>query len=139
MWNDLYSSLTSSEKINVEVGDVTFSLIVLRHYSSLEVASEYFRSGADKVSIGSDAVYAAEEYLRNRVCMSVIDISSKICLLFFLISFNHFKVKSGKSSLEQISRVYGNQVIVPLNERLYFLLSKQIGSSSPKYYPHLYS
>jgi len=33
--------------------------------SSLEVASEYFRSGADKISNGSDAVYAAEEYLRT--------------------------------------------------------------------------
>ncbi|KAK9083503.1 hypothetical protein Scep_029974 [Stephania cephalantha] len=58
-----------------------------RHYSSLEVASEYFRSGADKVSIGSDAVYAAEAYLRTGV-------------------------KTGKSSLEQISRVYGNQAVV---------------------------
>ncbi|KAI3442652.1 uncharacterized protein J3R85_000890 [Psidium guajava] len=58
-----------------------------RYYSSLEVASEYFRSGADKVSIGSDAVYAAEEYLRTGV-------------------------KSEKSSLEQISRVYGNQAVV---------------------------
>lgn len=38
-----------------------------RYYSSLEVASEYFRSGADKVSIGSDAVYAAEEYLKTKV------------------------------------------------------------------------
>lgn len=38
-----------------------------RHYSSLEVAAEYFRSGADKISIGSDAVYAAEEYLRTGV------------------------------------------------------------------------
>ncbi|EPS59353.1 hypothetical protein M569_15455, partial [Genlisea aurea] len=38
-----------------------------RYYSSLEVASEYFRSGADKISIGSDAVYAAEEYLKTRV------------------------------------------------------------------------
>jgi imidazole glycerol phosphate synthase subunit HisF len=32
------------------------------------VASEYFRSGADKVSIGSDAVFAAEEYLSTGVC-----------------------------------------------------------------------
>lgn len=32
------------------------------------MASEYFRSGADKVSIGSDAVFAAEEYLRTGVC-----------------------------------------------------------------------
>ncbi|KAL8226432.1 hypothetical protein R6Q57_016264 [Mikania cordata] len=38
-----------------------------RYYSSLEVASEYFRSGADKISIGSDAVYAAEEYLKTGV------------------------------------------------------------------------
>lgn len=39
-----------------------------RYYTSLEVASEYFRSGADKVSIGSDAVFAAEEYLCTGVC-----------------------------------------------------------------------
>ncbi|XP_021771636.1 imidazole glycerol phosphate synthase hisHF, chloroplastic-like isoform X2 [Chenopodium quinoa] len=58
-----------------------------RHYTSLEVASEYFRSGADKISIGSDAVYAAEEYLLTGV-------------------------KSGRSSLEQISQVYGNQAVV---------------------------
>ncbi|KAH1154052.1 hypothetical protein AAZX31_18G103200 [Glycine max] len=58
-----------------------------RYYSSLEVASEYFRSGADKISIGSDAVYAAEEYLKAGV-------------------------KTGKTSLEQISRVYGNQAVV---------------------------
>ncbi|XP_039042609.1 imidazole glycerol phosphate synthase hisHF, chloroplastic-like [Hibiscus syriacus] len=58
-----------------------------RYYSSLEVASEYFRSGADKISIGSDAVYAAEEYIKT-------------------------KVKTGKSSLEQISNVYGNQAVV---------------------------
>lgn len=40
---------------------------IYRYYSSLEVASEYFRSGADKISIGSDAVYAAEEYLKTGV------------------------------------------------------------------------
>ncbi|CAK9163925.1 unnamed protein product [Ilex paraguariensis] len=68
-----------------------------RYYSSLEVASEYFRSGADKVSIGSDAVYAAEEYLR-------------------------IGVKTGKSSLEQISRVYGNQaVVVSIDPRRVYL------------------
>ena len=36
-----------------------------RQYSALDVAAEYFRSGADKVSIGSDAVDAAQEYLRT--------------------------------------------------------------------------
>ncbi|KAL2926992.1 Imidazole glycerol phosphate synthase hisHF chloroplastic [Bienertia sinuspersici] len=38
-----------------------------RHYINLEVASEYFRSGANKISIGIDVVYAAEEYLRTGV------------------------------------------------------------------------
>ena len=31
----------------------------------MEVASEYFRSGADKISIGSDAVFAAEAVARS--------------------------------------------------------------------------
>ncbi|MBU0675267.1 MAG: imidazole glycerol phosphate synthase subunit HisF [Proteobacteria bacterium] len=57
------------------------------HYTSLDVASEYFRSGADKISIGSDAVLAVEEYLK-------------------------IGTKTGKTSLEQISRVYGNQAVV---------------------------
>ncbi|CAN0436004.1 unnamed protein product, partial [Scytosiphon promiscuus] len=29
-------------------------------YTAVEVASRYFRAGADKISLGSDAVYAAE-------------------------------------------------------------------------------
>ncbi|KAI4375400.1 hypothetical protein MLD38_013274 [Melastoma candidum] len=70
-----------------------------RYYSSLEVASEYFRSGADKISIGSDAVYAAEEYIRTGV-------------------------KSGKTSLEKISRVYGNQaVVVSIDPRRVYISS----------------
>ena len=55
--------------------------------TSLDVASAYFRSGADKVSIGSDAVYTVEEYLKTGV-------------------------KTGKSSIEQISVVYGAQAVV---------------------------
>ena len=58
-----------------------------RSYTALEVADEYFRSGADKISIGSDAVTIVEEYLK----------SGK---------------KSGKSAIEQISFVYGNQAVV---------------------------
>ena len=58
-----------------------------RRYSALEVAAEYFRSGADKVSIGSEAVLIAEDYLKSGQ-------------------------KSGKSAIEQISRVYGNQAVV---------------------------
>jgi glutamine amidotransferase/cyclase len=58
-----------------------------KHYSALQVAAEYFRSGADKVSIGSDAVYSAEELRRA----------------------GH---KTGKSSIEQISWHYGAQAVV---------------------------
>jgi len=58
-----------------------------RYYSALDVASEYFRSGADKVSIGSDAVYAVEELRRTGT-------------------------KTGKTSIEQIAHVYGNQAVV---------------------------
>lgn len=57
-------------------------------YPALQVASEYFRSGADKVSIGSDAVEAAEQYYANG------------CKL------------SGGTAIEEISRVYGKQAVV---------------------------
>jgi len=56
-------------------------------YTSLEVASEYFRSGADKISIGSDAVYIVERYLETGE-------------------------KTGTSAIEEISRVYGSQAVV---------------------------
>ena len=56
-------------------------------YTSLEVAAKYFRSGADKISIGGDAVLVAEAYLKTGV-------------------------KTGKSAIEEIARVYGNQAVV---------------------------
>lgn len=56
-------------------------------YTALDVASQYFRSGADKISIGSDAVHIAMEYIRTGK-------------------------KTGKTSIEEISRVYGNQAVV---------------------------
>ncbi|KAI9028710.1 hypothetical protein DFJ74DRAFT_499568 [Hyaloraphidium curvatum] len=57
-------------------------------HSALEVAGEYFRSGADKVSIGSDAVYAAEEFYANGQQLS------------------------GSTAIEQIARGYGSQAVV---------------------------
>lgn len=56
-------------------------------YSALDVAARYFRSGADKISIGSDAVYIVEDYLKTGI-------------------------KTGESSIEQISKVYGIQAVV---------------------------
>jgi len=58
-----------------------------RKYSALEVAGAYFRAGADKVSIGSDAVAIVEDYLRTGEA-------------------------TGQSAIEQIARVYGNQAVV---------------------------
>jgi glutamine amidotransferase/cyclase len=58
-----------------------------KYWSALDVASEYFRSGADKISIGSDAVYIVEEFIKSGKA-------------------------TGESSIEEISRVYGNQAVV---------------------------
>ena len=58
-----------------------------RTYTALEVAAKYFRSGADKISIGSDAVLVVERYLQTGR-------------------------KTGKSAIEEIARVYGNQAVV---------------------------
>lgn len=57
-------------------------------YSALEVAGRYFRAGADKVSIGSDAVYASEDYIKSG------------------------GIKTGTTSIETISQVYGVQAVV---------------------------
>ncbi|KAF1931616.1 imidazole glycerol phosphate synthase HisHF [Didymella exigua CBS 183.55] len=56
--------------------------------SALDIATMYFKSGADKVSIGSDAVTAAEDYYAR---------GSKL---------------SGTTPIETISSAYGNQAVV---------------------------
>ncbi|THC95509.1 hypothetical protein EYZ11_005024 [Aspergillus tanneri] len=58
------------------------------HVTALDVATMYFKSGADKVSIGSEAVLAAEEYY---------EAGEKL---------------SGKTAIETISSAYGNQAVV---------------------------
>eukprot|EP01052_Picozoa_sp_SAG31_P032837 SAG31_NODE_3643_length_4030_cov_3.758586_4_plen_595_part_00 len=57
-------------------------------YTALEVASSYFRAGADKVSLGSDAVLIAEEY------------------------YNSGKKTPGTTAIETISYTYGAQAVV---------------------------
>jgi glutamine amidotransferase/cyclase len=70
-----------------------------RTYTALEVASAYFRSGADKISIGSDAVLIVEDYVKT----------GKM---------------TGKSSIEQISEVYGAQaVVISIDPRRVYLSS----------------
>jgi len=59
-----------------------------KSYSALEVADAYFRAGADKVSIGSDAVEAAREYYASG------------------------KKLTGTSAIELISTKYGRQAVV---------------------------
>ena len=59
-----------------------------KEVSALDVAKLYFASGADKVSIGSDAVIAAEEYFANG------------------------RKASGKTGIETISAAYGGQAVV---------------------------
>jgi glutamine amidotransferase/cyclase len=70
-----------------------------RRYSALEVAAEYFRSGADKISIGSDAVSIAEAYCQTGRA-------------------------TGHSAIEEIARVYGNQaVVVSIDPRRVYVTS----------------
>eukprot|EP00429_Kryptoperidinium_foliaceum_P037913 CAMPEP_0176168850 /NCGR_PEP_ID=MMETSP0120_2-20121206/86427_1 /TAXON_ID=160619 /ORGANISM="Kryptoperidinium foliaceum, Strain CCMP 1326" /LENGTH=535 /DNA_ID=CAMNT_0017506587 /DNA_START=228 /DNA_END=1835 /DNA_ORIENTATION=- len=57
-------------------------------WSALEVANRYFRAGADKVSLGSDAVFAAEAFVES---------GGK---------------KTGSTSIETISHAYGAQAVV---------------------------
>ena len=68
---------------------------------ALEVAKLYFESGADKVSIGSDAVTAAEEYYAGG------------------------KKLSGRTAIETISAAYGSQaVVVSVDPRRVFVRSR---------------
>lgn len=80
-----------------------------RKVSALDIASMYFRSGADKVSIGSDAVTAAEDYYAA---------GSKL---------------SGTTAIEQISRAYGNQaVVVSIDpKRVYVASPEAAGAHAP--------
>lgn len=57
-------------------------------FSALDVATMYFKSGADKVSVGSDAVIAAEEY------------------------YSAGEKLTGQSAMELISNAYGKQAVV---------------------------
>jgi len=63
-----------------------------KHYSALDVAGRYFRAGADKISIGSDAVTTVEAYLRRRSQAG--------------------GGADAASPIEEISRVYGAQAVV---------------------------
>ncbi|KAI7834545.1 imidazoleglycerol-phosphate synthase [Kickxella alabastrina] len=63
-----------------------------RVWPAVDVAGEYFRSGADKVSIGSDAVYAAERYWQRLAAgLPALD---------------------GSTAIEQIAARYGRQAVV---------------------------
>jgi imidazole glycerol-phosphate synthase len=71
-------------------------------WSALEVAARYFRAGADKVSIGSDAVYTSEAFLAG---------GGK---------------GNGDSSIEVISRVYGAQaVVISIDPKRVYLSDRQ--------------
>ena len=58
------------------------------HLSALQVAKLYFEAGADKVSIGGDAVLAAEQFYKDG------------------------RTSSGTTAIELISKAYGKQAVV---------------------------
>jgi glutamine amidotransferase/cyclase len=78
--------------------------------SALEVASAYFRAGADKVSIGSEAVYAVERLRRaSGSSGSIIDAENR-------------RGDGGDSAIETIARAYGRQaVVVSIDPKLVYV------------------
>ena len=73
-----------------------------RTVPALEVATLYFKSGADKVSIGSDAVTAAEQYYASN------------------------KTLTRKTAIETISEAYGAQaVVVSVDPKRVYVHSKE--------------
>jgi len=72
-----------------------------RKYTALEVADSYFRAGADKISIGSDAVDSAREFIASG------------------------RQLTGSSSIECISAKYGRQaVVVSVDPRRIYVAEK---------------
>ncbi|KAK0547900.1 Histidine biosynthesis bifunctional protein hisB [Tilletia horrida] len=77
---------------------------------ALEVAAAYFRAGADKVSIGSEAVFAVEELLA-KLPSGVYDPARATDADL-----------SGKTGIETISKAYGAQaVVVSIDPRRVYL------------------
>jgi len=78
-----------------------------KKYSALEVADAYFRAGADKVSIGSDAVEVARAYYASG------------------------KKLTGETSIELISTKYGRQaVVVSIDPRRVYVTDPATSSHS---------
>ncbi|UZJ54676.1 hypothetical protein CBS101457_003996 [Exobasidium rhododendri] len=81
-------------------------------HTAKEVADEYFRAGADKVSIGSEAVFGVEELLARGQNSDPSSIDAK-CL-------------TGKTGIEEISRAYGKQaVVVSIDPRRVYVESRE--------------
>lgn len=77
-------------------------------HSAKEVADEYFRAGADKVSIGSEAVLAVEELLQRAGSKDVAQVKEENL--------------TGKTGIEEISKAYGKQaVVVSIDPRRVYL------------------
>lgn len=79
-------------------------------HSALEVAEAYFRAGADKVSIGSEAVTATESLLSALAEGEFDPVKAPASAL------------TGQTGIERISGAYGNQaVVVSIDPRRVYL------------------
>lgn len=91
-----------------------------------EVADAYFRAGADKVSIGSEAVFAVEELFARAAENGQGSESNPL-------NFNE-KCLTGKTGIETISKGYGAQaVVVSIDPRRVYLSEGE--SADPKHAP----
>ena len=83
-----------------------------KKWTALDVAGRYFRAGADKVSIGSDAVAAAKMLIT--------------CAKAKGTQLTDESLKTGSSGIEQISNQYGAQaVVVSVDPRRAFISNEE--------------
>eukprot|EP00118_Oscarella_pearsei_P009212 m.51811 g.51811 ORF g.51811 m.51811 type:complete len:247 (+) comp34159_c0_seq3:146-886(+) len=100
-----FKCVCAPETFCMHQGQSRLYKVCFARYSALDVATEYFNSGADKVSIGSDAVVAAKAYIASG------------------------RQKMGKTSIEMIAAAYGRQAVVISVDPKRFYVDDRCGGS----------
>lgn len=94
-------------------------------HPALEVAHAYFRAGADKVSIGSEAVYAVEQLLQRATELG--DSTGDPCAAPAM-------ALRGDTGIEQIAHKYGVQaVVVSVDPKRVYLSDQEIDGLSDEH------
>ena len=90
--------------------------------TAFQVAEEYFRSGADKISIGSDAVYITQQFLKNGGSLpnnAITDISKAYGAQAVVISVDPKKIWVADPQ-ECDRKTYGSKTVGPNGEKFWY-------------------